>query len=341
MLLSVSRRVGILPAALLRRPWALQGQHVHLAPVVHQRLRRRGLCTGTPADEEKYSLKDVVGWMRAERADDVRAFRVGHLLSGAVGEYLVFASGRSGAHMRRIAMAVQLEFKDRGVHKFGDHTSAPVIEGKNDDDWMVVDGGTAVVSIMVPEARLRLRLEEHWESQGAEEIELPPDPLATTQPPIADAHTVPEGAALASSLHSTDNAVYQEIGDDLHAELDDDVQAAIEEQVRSAARQGHPPPRTPDHQKGFGQAYEEEEESDAYYIDEYDTSELSHGSGYDESYAPDDGSYDPYGSSYDPYGSSYDPYGSSYDDNYSYDHDDYYYDEESDSSQPGDGRRHT
>lgn len=137
-------------------------------------LLRRQLCAVTarpPSDA--YTTEDVVQWLRAERALNVTAFDVSHLLSGSVGESFVFATGRSQAHMLRIGKAVRHELKHRGVLMFG---KPPTIEGKDSDDWLLVDGGKVVVSVMRQATRDRLALERHWEEQGAIPIELPHDP---------------------------------------------------------------------------------------------------------------------------------------------------------------------
>jgi len=134
-------------------------------------------------------MEDVVGWLRAERAEDVRALSVSGLLGGAIGEHLLFATGRSRTHMSRIARAVQQEFKAAGVIRYG---QAPAIEGQHSDDWLLVDGGDVVVSIMEPSARASLSLEDHWQTQGAIEVELPPDELISS-PSV-------EGVAMAASM---------------------------------------------------------------------------------------------------------------------------------------------
>ena len=133
-----------------------------LAPIAARRLL---VCAGPPP---LYTNEDVVQWLRAERAEDVVALDVRDLLGGAVGDTFVFATGRSRPHMKRVAEAVRHELKHRGVIAFGE---PPSIEGSHADDWLLVDGGSVVVSVMVRAARERLALERHWEEQGATVIE--------------------------------------------------------------------------------------------------------------------------------------------------------------------------
>ena len=134
--------------------------------------------------EGLYDLHQVVGWLRAERALDVRALSVRGLLGGTIGECLIFATAVSRAHMTRVARTVQVEFKNAGVVRYG---QSPAIEGKQSDEWLLIDGGDCVVSVMVDEARANLQLEEHWQAQGATELDLPPDELASLEPRLTTA----------------------------------------------------------------------------------------------------------------------------------------------------------
>ena len=52
--------------------------------------------------------------------------------------------------MLRVSEAVRHELKHRGVKLFN---RLPLIEGKKCNDWMVVDGGSVIVNVMVAEAR--------------------------------------------------------------------------------------------------------------------------------------------------------------------------------------------
>lgn len=127
--------------------------------------------------------------MRAERAEDCVALDVSHLLGGAIGDAFIFGTGRSRPHMLRVAKAVKFELKARDTSIF--HRT-PTIEGKHSDDWLLIDGGSVVVSVMVRAARERLALESHWEEQGARRLELPPEE-AVPMP-------LPPGAAAAAAL---------------------------------------------------------------------------------------------------------------------------------------------
>lgn len=206
------------------------------ATMLHALIRRRPLrkcdvvrrccisTAATSAPKPPYTTLDVVQWLRAERAESVKALDISQLLGGSMGETFVFATGRSRVHMLRLAKAVRHEFKHRGVLTFGE---PPAIEGADAaDDWMLVDGGSVVVSVMARAARERLALERHWEDQGAKPIELPPPPDEPAEPlPIpAAVRSVAPGAAHRSTASEEDTPtedVYHESGPD-ELEMDED-----------------------------------------------------------------------------------------------------------------------
>ena len=102
------------------------------------------------AGATEYNVDDVVGWLQSELALDIRVLDVRGIMDGVVGDWLVFATARSTSHMKRLAETIVFELKQRGVIMFG---QAPTIEGAQTDDWMLVDGGKAVVNIMIEDAR--------------------------------------------------------------------------------------------------------------------------------------------------------------------------------------------
>jgi len=257
----------------------------------------RHLSSSTRGNNDSlYTTEAVVGWLRAERAEAVRALSVSGLLGGAVGECLIFATGRSAAHVTRIANAIQQEFKDAGVVRFG---QAPSIEGSPSDDWLLIDGGSVVVSVMVPAARDLLRLEEHWQAQGATEIELPADKLAEA------ANEMATGDVPKPPVHWNVHSPAASVGQDVYREEGDVIFEEEEEEV-NGERLGF---------EGKGDCV----------------------NGYDDEYTVNDscGSYDEYDDEYgmadDSYG-SYDEYDDEYMVDYSYSNcDEHQYDDASDS----------
>jgi len=116
------------------------------------------------ANHRSYDVQDVVRWLEEEHAFDVCYLEVTGLMDGAVGDWLVFGSARTEGHMRRTAKAVVTELKKRDVRLFG---RGPEIEGGSSDEWMLVDGGSIIVNLMMPHARAELDLEHHWQKLGA------------------------------------------------------------------------------------------------------------------------------------------------------------------------------
>ena len=203
---------------------------------------------------------DVVGWLRAERAQGVQALDVSHLLRGAIGETLVFATGMTRAHMLRCAKAVRHEFKEHNVLDINGRT--PTIEGLRSDEWLVVDGGRVVVSVMVPEAREQLALEHHWEEQGATRISLPVDESSAQQDDWQALSSASAAAGAAPGVWSSvtddgmeDEAVYRESGtDDQQALLDAERRLAERQRVQEALE--------------AEEGYDDYDDAYAYYGDE-------------------------------------------------------------------------
>ena len=116
------------------------------------------------ANQRSYDVHDVVRWLEEEHAFDVCYLEVKELMDGAVGDWLVFATARTEGHMKRTAKAVVHELKKKEVRLFG---RGPEIEGGTSDEWMLIDGGSVIVNVMMPHARDELRLEKHWQTLGA------------------------------------------------------------------------------------------------------------------------------------------------------------------------------
>eukprot|EP00965_Chrysotila_dentata_P236997 6201641-Pleurochrysis_carterae.AAC.2 len=110
----------------------------------------------------QYTLDDVKSWLESELASDIVIMDT--LGDSSVGDWLVFCTAQSRAHMQRLATAVTYEMKHRGVLLRGE---APTMEGSESDDWVLVDGGHVIVNVMLQKARWELDLEGIWEGNGA------------------------------------------------------------------------------------------------------------------------------------------------------------------------------
>jgi ribosomal silencing factor RsfS len=136
-------------------------------------------------------------------------------------EWLIFATARSHSHMRTLARSVTSTLKSAGVQIFG---RPPMVEGANAEDWMLVDAGKSVISILTADCRRSLNLEEHWQGLGAvTALQMPPAKLARA--------TEAAAAAAASDLTGGD-FVPGAPGDEIYR--DDVPDSAPEYELRSA-----------------------------------------------------------------------------------------------------------
>lgn len=74
------------------------------------------------------------------------------------GDFMVFASAQSSAHLSGLALSMVQVLKRRGL---GNASSAD--GGDSGDDWASIDCGAVVVQIMLPNFRERLGLESRWD----------------------------------------------------------------------------------------------------------------------------------------------------------------------------------
>ena len=165
------------------------------------------------ANHRSYDVQDVVRWLEEEHAFDVCYLEVTGLMDGAIGDWLVFGSARTEGHMKRTAKAVVHELKKRNVRLFG---RGPEIEGGSSDEWMLVDGGSIIVNVMMPHARAELDLEHHWQKLGAPMVQTEsrhgPDELAAAAAAAGSGLDVlpREGEPDSGGTPAADEAVYAE-----------------------------------------------------------------------------------------------------------------------------------
>ncbi|KAJ2360569.1 hypothetical protein IW150_007463 [Coemansia sp. RSA 2607] len=76
---------------------------------------------------------------------------------------MVIAEAKSTRHMRSIAEGLLKAIKERNRAK-GSPTGINV-DGRESDDWMVVDLGSFIIHIMTSEARKAYDLEKLWSTQ--------------------------------------------------------------------------------------------------------------------------------------------------------------------------------
>ncbi|CEG36233.1 iojap-like ribosome-associated protein [Plasmopara halstedii] len=111
-----------------------------------------------PIPQTYLSLDEVQKALEREKAIDVYTVD----LSGKSGlaNYMVFVTGRSQAHMRRMADLLIKSLKAREIVDDFDYG----VEGRDCDDWMIADCNNIVVHFMRADTRRILALEDHWEN---------------------------------------------------------------------------------------------------------------------------------------------------------------------------------
>jgi ribosome-associated protein len=68
---------------------------------------------------------------------------------------LIIATGTSNRHVKSLASNVVDELKKQGVEPIG-------VEGMDSSDWVLVDYGSAVIHVMLPQTREFYDLEKLW-----------------------------------------------------------------------------------------------------------------------------------------------------------------------------------
>ena len=73
----------------------------------------------------------------------------------SMADYMIIASGTSSRHIQSLSEQVLEKLKDNGVNN-------SKIEGKNSNEWKLVDGIDLIVHIFHPEKRKFYELEKMW-----------------------------------------------------------------------------------------------------------------------------------------------------------------------------------
>ena len=73
----------------------------------------------------------------------------------SMADYMVIASGTSSRHIQALSEQVLEKLKDNGIEN-------PKIEGKDSNEWKLVDGIDLIVHIFHPEKRKFYELEKMW-----------------------------------------------------------------------------------------------------------------------------------------------------------------------------------
>tara|TARA_B100000700_G_scaffold283171_1_gene335279 strand:+ start:305 stop:655 length:351 start_codon:yes stop_codon:yes gene_type:complete len=73
----------------------------------------------------------------------------------SIADHMIIASGTSSRHIQALSEQVFEKFKNNGIQNCK-------IEGKNSNDWKLVDGIDVIVHIFNPEKRRFYELEKIW-----------------------------------------------------------------------------------------------------------------------------------------------------------------------------------
>ncbi|CAH0481610.1 unnamed protein product [Peronospora belbahrii] len=111
-----------------------------------------------PIPQTYLTITEVKEALKREKAIDV--YIVDLAGKSSLADYMVFATGRSQAHMRRMADLLIKSMKVRDIVDDFDYG----VEGRDCDDWMIADCNNIVVHLMRADTRRILALEDHWEN---------------------------------------------------------------------------------------------------------------------------------------------------------------------------------
>ena len=97
--------------------------------------------------------KIVINTLDNNKAHDIISIDLKDKSSMA--DYMIIASGTSSRHIQSLSEQVLLKLKDNGV-------ADSKIEGKDSNEWKLVDGIDLIVHIFHPEKRKFYELEKMW-----------------------------------------------------------------------------------------------------------------------------------------------------------------------------------
>ena len=97
--------------------------------------------------------KTIIHTLDTNKALDIVAINLENKSSMA--DYLIIASGTSSRHIQALSEIVLEKFKSNGIKNCK-------IEGKESNDWKLIDGIDVIVHIFNPEKRKFYDLEKMW-----------------------------------------------------------------------------------------------------------------------------------------------------------------------------------
>ena len=118
--------------------------------------RTRKAVAKPAADKTPDLLKIVETSLDDDKAEDIVAIDLRG--KSTIADYMVIATGRNSRQLAAMASHLDEKLTKAGVARVS-------VEGKNQGDWVLLDGGNVVVHLFRPEVRTFYALEKMW---GAE-----------------------------------------------------------------------------------------------------------------------------------------------------------------------------
>ncbi len=97
--------------------------------------------------------KIIVSTLDSNKAFDIISIDLAN--KSSIADYMIIASGTSSRHLQSLSEQVLEQFKKNGVLN-------SKIEGKNSNNWKLIDGIDVIVHIFNPEKRKFYELEKIW-----------------------------------------------------------------------------------------------------------------------------------------------------------------------------------
>ncbi len=97
--------------------------------------------------------KIIVSTLDSNKALDIISIDLAN--KSSIADYMIIASGTSSKHLQSLSEQVLEQFKKNGVLN-------SKIEGKDSNDWKLIDGIDVIVHIFNPEKRKFYELEKIW-----------------------------------------------------------------------------------------------------------------------------------------------------------------------------------
>ena len=115
--------------------------------------RTRKAVAKSTADQIQDLLKIVETSLDDDKAEDIVAIDLRG--KSTIADYMVIATGRNSRQLAAMASHLDAKLTKAGVKRGS-------VEGANQGDWVLLDGGDVVVHLFRPEVRTFYALEKMW-----------------------------------------------------------------------------------------------------------------------------------------------------------------------------------